>query len=509
MINTIDRFLNGITMYRLVLYYLFGLLIVAAACGFLGILPYSGISIVISSLFILAICLITNFIFAWAFDAPVNLESAYITALILLFLITPLKSFTDTAFFSIAFWGSVWAMASKYIFAINKKHVFNPAALAVVMTEVTIFQSASWWIGTAIMFPFVLAGGLLLVRKISRFDFVISFLVVATVVSLVTRFNGISGLIKTFENLIFISPLLFLGFVMLTEPLTTPPKRWLRVLYGALVGWLVVPGTHIGLFNFTPELALLTGNIFSYLVSPKQKLILSLQEKCLVATNSYDFVFKTIQPIEFEPGQYLEWTLDASRADSRGNRRYFTIASSPTEPEIRIGIKFYPEASSFKNHLLKMKPGDTMIASQLAGDFTMPKDPKQKLVFIAGGIGITPFRSMIKFLVDKNEVRSVTLIYSNRMIGDLAYHTIFDEAEQKLGIKTIYTLTDRKNIPVNWTGYCGIITADLIKKEIPDFKERIFYLSGPHGMVVVFEKVLKDLGVSRWNIKKDFFPGFA
>ncbi len=496
-------------MYRVVLYYLVLLFVVAVIFGFLGILPYSGISIILSTLFILAICLITNYIFAWAFDAQINLESAYITALILVFLITPLKTLSDVTFLSIAFWGSVWAMASKYIFAIKNKHVFNPAALAVVLTEVVLHQSASWWVGTMSMFPFVLFGGLLVVRKLLRFDFVISFLVVAGIFSLAPHLNSASSLLNLSKNLFIISPLFFMAFVMLTEPLTTPPKRWLRVAYGALVGLLFAPGIHVGSFYFTPELALLSGNLFAYLVSPKQKLILTLQDKQLVGTDTYDFIFKPSEPLIFEPGQYLEWTLGSKGADSRGNRRYFTISSSPTEPEIHMGIKFYPEPSTFKTTLQQMEVGDTIIASQLAGEFVMPVDRSKKLVFIAGGIGVTPFRSMVKYLVDKNEPRTVTLMYSNRTKNDVAYHEIFDEAEKKLGIKTIYALTELKDIPKNWAGKSGFIDADMIKKEIPDYKDRIFYLSGPHSMVVVFEKILKDLGVSKWNIKKDFFPGFA
>ena len=509
MINTIDKFLSRITMYRVVLYYLIFLFAVAVVFGFFGILPFSGISIILSTLFILAVCLVTNYIFAWAFNAQINLESAYITALILVFLITPLQSLSDSTFLSMAFWGSIWAMASKYIFAINKKHVFNPAAFAVVLLDVTLHQSASWWVGTAPMFPFVLIGGLLLVRKMLRFDFVISFLIVATLASMAPHLNNVGGLLRISKNLLIISPLFFLAFVMLTEPLTTPPKRWLRVAYGALVGLLFAPGIHVGSFYFTPEIALLTGNIFAYLVSPKQKLILTLKEKQLVGADTYDFIFTPSEPLKFEPGQYLEWTLGSNGADSRGNRRYFTISSSPTEPEIHMGIKFYPAPSTFKTALQKMKIGDNIIASQLAGEFVMPKDQTKKLAFIAGGIGITPFRSMIKYLVDKNESRSITLLYSNKTLADVAYHDIFDEAEQKLKLKTVYALTDIENIPVDWKGCCGFITADIIKKEIPDYRDRIFYLSGPHGMVVSFEKVLKDLGVSKWNIKKDFFPGFA
>ncbi|MDE2588289.1 MAG: oxidoreductase, partial [Patescibacteria group bacterium] len=75
--------------------------------------------------------------------------------------------------------------------------------------------------------------------------------------------------------------------------------------------------------------------------------------------------------------------------------------------------------------------------------------------------------------------------------------------------KTIYVLTNTSSIPASWTGETGRITKDLIAKKIPDYKERFFYLSGPHAMIVEFEQTLKKMGVTSSHIKKDFFPGFV
>jgi ferredoxin-NADP reductase len=149
-----------------------------------------------------------------------------------------------------------------------------------------------------------------------------------------------------------------------------------------------------------------------------------------------------------------------------------------------------------------------MIIGTLAGDFTLPDDQTKKLVFIAGGIGVTPFRSMIKYLIDKNQKRDIVLFYSNKTQDEIAYKEIFDQAATVIGLKTIYTLSDESKIPPGWTGDKGFLTADKVKQAVPDFKQRTFYLSGPHGMVTAFEKTLAEMGVPKLQIKTDYFPGF-
>jgi ferredoxin-NADP reductase len=213
---------------------------------------------------------------------------------------------------------------------------------------------------------------------------------------------------------------------MLTEPQTTPPTRHLRIMYGVLVGILFGTTFNFGFLHNTPELALIVGNVFAYLVSPKQKLFLKLKEKVEVGPGIYDFIFDKDKNFNFSAGQYLEWTLAHPKSDLRGVRRYFTIASSPTEDTLRLGAKFYEPASTFKQHLMKLNVGDALVATQLSGDFTLPKDPQEKLVFIAGGIGITPFRSMVKYLKDINEMRDIILFYCNKTEDEIVYKEIFD-----------------------------------------------------------------------------------
>ncbi len=505
MLTPIDNLLNRITMYRLVLYYLLVLIGAAAFFSFFGILPFNPATLAFSTLLILGVCWAANIVFAKTFNATANVESVYITALILALIITPVAS-TDYTGIGFLIFASVWAIASKYMFAIGKKHIFNPAAFGVALSALIIGQSATWWIGgNLFLLPLVFFGGLLIVRKTRRIDLVASFAVVAVITIALTAPSG-DYLTSVLQTLLH-SSFFFLGLAMLTEPLTMPPSWWLRVLYGSIVGFLFAPNIHLGSFYLTPEIALLVGNLFAYIVSPKGRFTLELVEKNNLAVGVYEFVFVPDRPVVFRPGQYLEWTFGHRFPDDRGNRRYFTIASSPTETTVRLGVKFYDPASSLKRALGVMKLHDTISASQLSGDFVMPRDPKKKMVFIAGGIGVTPFRSMAQYLIDTKESRSAVLFYSNRTAADIAYKDVFDRAAREVGWKTIYALS---NEPTGVPGtYSGQVDGALIAREVPDYKECVFYISGPHGMVEAFKKTLRGMGVPFWRVKSDYFPGFA
>jgi Na+-transporting NADH:ubiquinone oxidoreductase subunit NqrB len=288
MMILIDKWINRITMYRLMLYYLMFLLGVALVLSAGGVLPYDPFALLFTIGFLLAASTITNAIFSRIFDVPANTDSVYISALILALIITPIASLHDLWFLG---WAAVWAMASKYILAIRRQHLFNPVALAVALTALTINQTASWWIGTAPMLPFVLIGGLLIVRKIRRFDLIASFVLAVCATGVLASLLNRENVIASVQRTLLFSPTLFFAFVILTEPLTTPPTRGLQLVYGMLVGILFTPQFHIGALYTTPEIAILISNLFSYLVSPKTKLVLQLKEKVRIAPDIYDFVF--------------------------------------------------------------------------------------------------------------------------------------------------------------------------------------------------------------------------
>jgi ferredoxin-NADP reductase/Na+-translocating ferredoxin:NAD+ oxidoreductase RnfD subunit len=508
MFRAIDKLLNQVTMYRLLLYYLIGLVVAAIGLSLAGDLHFSAASIALSTTLILIVCWVINKVFATIFQAPTNVESVYITALILALIIAP---FTNYQLINITFLVAAagLAMASKYILTYRKKHIFNPAAIAVALTALGPRQSASWWVGTTALLPFVLIGGILLVRKIRRgrmvFTFFCSALSATVLYTLLSKGNVMTAL----HNTLFTSAMFFLGFVMLTEPLTTPPTAKKQTWYALLTGIIFPPQFHIFSLYSTPELALIASNAFSFMISPKTKLFPILKQKIRITPDSVDFIFNPGRKFAYEPGQYMEWTLPHGDTDSRGNRRYFTLASSPTETDIRIGVKFYDQSSSYKDALLGMTHQSPIVADQISGDFVLPKDKKQKLAFIAGGIGVTPFRSMVKYLLDTNEVRSITMLYSARTTDDFAYKDIFEQARREIGLRTVYVVTDNNASVSHEHTRLGRINAELIKKEIPDFRQRIFYISGTQTMVTAMQKLLAGLGVPDGQIKYDYFSGYA
>jgi glycine betaine catabolism B len=506
MTHFIEMALNRITMYRLALYYVAGLLIVAFGFGFIGLVPNDPTALTFSAVIILAVCWITNRLFAMLLNVPANAESIYITALILALILPPVTAANLRGVAGLML-ASVVANASKFLLTIHSKHIFNPVAIGVAVSALALDQPATWWVGGNLsLAPFVLIGGLLVVRKVQRFDMVGVYLVANLLVTLATSSSNQYGEALT-QSLLY-SPLLFAGFAMLTEPLTAPHAKGARLAYGAIVGALSSPNVHIMDYYFTPEIAFLVGNVFAWAVSPKGRFKLTLVGVEQMAANCYDFVFASNRTLGFRPGQYLDWTLHVADADNRGNRRPFTIASAPTENEIRLGVKFYPGASAFKRALAKMQPGDVIYGSRLAGEFTLPRDNDAKLAFIAGGIGVTPFRSMLKELVDKQIARPIVMLYGNNSGEEIAYADLFDQAERELGIRTVYAVAadpphGRDNV------HHGFIDSALIEREVPDFSDRTFYISGPRAMVVGFQTLLFDLGVARSRIKVDCFPGFA
>jgi ferredoxin-NADP reductase len=203
----------------------------------------------------------------------------------------------------------------------------------------------------------------------------------------------------------------------------------------------------------------------------------------------------------------MDWSLPHFPADQRGVRRWFSIASSPSEDKVMISMRFSQPSSTFKKALVGLKPDGAISTVGPQGDFILPKDKDVPLIWIAGGIGITPFRSQAKWLQDNKQKRKITLFYANPAVDQIAFKKLLDKIASSAGMKIVYTVDSAVGFE-RWRGETGRIDMDMIKKHAPNWQDSLFYISGPKPMVEAFEKMLKNEGVKRQNIKVDYFPGY-
>lgn len=207
--------------------------------------------------------------------------------------------------------------------------------------------------------------------------------------------------------------------------------------------------------------------------------------------------------LRYRPGQFFFVTIKIGAEEAV---HHFTISSSPTEKDCLDFTKRITD-SEYSQALNAMKPGAWARLRGPEGDFVLPRQPC-RVGFISGGIGITPLRSMLRYIVDRKLGFDVVLIYANNNYGDIAFRDELDEiAAAKSGIRVEYVLSG-PDVPVGWQGKKGIITKELVQEVCPDCRERIFYVSGPPRMVFSLEEQLKTLNIPTDNIRRDYFPGY-
>lgn len=499
----LQQFVDRLGMYRLVLGSLFALAAISILAGFVGLIDFGGLTQIFTLALALLVALSLNWLIALIFRIPANHESAAITAVILFFLAIP-----ESDIF--ANWPLVLAVAigilSKYLIAYKKQHFLNPAAFGAAALSVTGVYKFGWWVANPVLFVPLVIVGVLVVMKVRKWVPVFTFIAVSFFIYIAESLSYGETFGNAFSTFFLSGPTLFLAFYMLTEPFTMPSMKGPQMLYGGLVGFLATSSIFATFIAFTPELSLVFANLFMLPWRVRQKLFLSFVGKRLVAKDTYEFVFKKPEGFTFKAGQYLEWMLMHEDADSRGIRRYFTIASSPTEEYIHLAFKLVEGGSSYKCELMKLDVGEKIIASQLAGDFVLPKEEELKLGLIAGGIGVTPFRSHIQYMVDTGKIHDTKLLYCCNVVDELAYGDEFAHAIGHMPLEVIPVIAKEE---VGGPAEKGYVTLDMLQRRVPDYLERTWYISGPPPMVSSYAKLLEGAGVPKRQIKRDFFPGVA
>lgn len=210
--------------------------------------------------------------------------------------------------------------------------------------------------------------------------------------------------------------------------------------------------------------------------------------------------------VTYRAGQFFYVTIKVGEEEAE---HHFTLSSAPTETAEKGYIEFTKRitASPYSQALDRKKVGDWARVWGPEGDFVLPKGTKN-LAFLSGGIGITPLRSMLRYIADKGLHHNVVLIYANNSYDNIAFRQELDEIGAKNDrIRVEYVLSGQ-GTPPGWKGKLGFITKELVSKLVPDAKERLFYLSGPLKMVLSLEEQLAMLGIPAEQVKRDYFPGY-
>jgi ferredoxin-NADP reductase len=232
-----------------------------------------------------------------------------------------------------------------------------------------------------------------------------------------------------------------------------------------------------------------------------------IREKQQVAKGTLLVTFDLLgEEVDFKPGQYFFVTLpDVGHQDERGLRRHITVVTSPNENGV-LGLATRMRDSAFKRSLGELPVGAEVEVEQPKGDFGLPDDTSRPLVFIAGGIGITVFRSMLRYIREEKLPYRVTLIYSNRDRESTPFLDELRELEHELpGFRLILTMTQDSS----WDGETRKVDAQFIQDYLEgNLNQYTFLVAGPPAMTEAVEKALEAAGIDGENVVAERYSGY-
>jgi ferredoxin-NADP reductase len=233
-----------------------------------------------------------------------------------------------------------------------------------------------------------------------------------------------------------------------------------------------------------------------------------LIRKCEIIKDTFVFHFEKPEGFAFTPGQFVELTIpNPAFTDNGGSTRPFSIASSPGEANLMIATRITP--SAFKRSLASLEPGAEAHITQPFGSFVLHSNPVKPAVFLTAGIGITPFRSMVRHAVEAKLPHVISLFFGNRNPGSAPFLAELEELAVGGGSYTFIPIMSDADLALgNWGGERGVITADLVKRYVDKTLGPIYYIAGPQAMVASVWQSLVAAGVDRDDIRTEEFPGY-
>ncbi len=207
--------------------------------------------------------------------------------------------------------------------------------------------------------------------------------------------------------------------------------------------------------------------------------------------------------VRYLPGQFFFLTI---KVGGKGAIHHFSFSSSPTEKGYIEFTKRITD-SDFSQTLDAMKPGTWARLRGPVGFFTLPRKHR-RLAFLSGGIGITPLRSMLRYIADKGLAYDIVMLYDNKSYEDIPFREELDEITASYPSLRLENVLSGPDLPTGWKGKTGLITGDMLREVIPDYEERRFYVSGPPRMVSSLGSQIGFLGVPQKQVMRDSFTGY-
>ena len=233
-----------------------------------------------------------------------------------------------------------------------------------------------------------------------------------------------------------------------------------------------------------------------------------LKRKEEIATGTMAFHLEKPEGFAFKAGQFADYTLiNPIETDAEGNTRGFSLASAPYEDDLMFATRMRDTA--FKRVLRAMEIGTEITLDAPYGSFTLHNNSRIPAVFLTGGIGVTPVRSIILQAAHDNLPHKIFLFDSNRRPEEAAFLDELIEARKKNPNYTfVGTMTEMGKSAQKWDGETGYITKAMLGKYVGDLKLPIYYLAGPASMVTAMRKTLNESGVDDDNIRTEEFSGY-
>lgn len=236
---------------------------------------------------------------------------------------------------------------------------------------------------------------------------------------------------------------------------------------------------------------------------------LPFDHKEQLTKDTYTFYFKRNgQERDFVPGQYYEIKLDIKNPDERGDSRVFTISSSPTNTEF-ITITTRIIQSSFKMRLNELQPGEMVQFNGPWDDLNFDEKDTSPHVFLAGGIGVTPYHSIVQYCIDKNISTPMILFVSWKNKDEMVFDDFFRNANNHLeNFSYVPTITEGNLNPSEWDMEMGRINSEMIKKYVTDITKSKYFFAGPPAMVNALKQTVTEMGVPKEKIIAEEFEGY-